>query len=79
MKYKLQTYQKNFLDFICGNPTNTTISGQDQEIEVRPSGTTQEEEVRIEESQDLKSGVVQKEEVQPKIAQDLRGGSQEEK
>ncbi len=23
LKYKLEVYQKNFLDFICGNPTNT--------------------------------------------------------
>jgi hypothetical protein len=26
MRYKLETYQKNFLDFICGSPTSTNIS-----------------------------------------------------
>ncbi len=26
MRYKLETYQKNFLDFICGNPTSIKVS-----------------------------------------------------
>jgi hypothetical protein len=25
-RYKLEAYQKNFSDFICGNPTNTEVS-----------------------------------------------------
>jgi hypothetical protein len=31
LKYKLEAYQKNFLDFICGNPTNIEVLGQDEE------------------------------------------------
>jgi peptide subunit release factor 1 (eRF1) len=31
LKYKLEAYQKNFLDFICGNPTSTKVLGQDKE------------------------------------------------
>jgi hypothetical protein len=50
MKYKLEVYQNNFLDFMYGNPTSTEVLGQDEEIQVRPSGITQEEEVHIEES-----------------------------
>ncbi len=29
LKYKLKVYQKNFLDFICGNPTSTQALSQD--------------------------------------------------
>ncbi len=61
LKYKLEIYQKNFLDFICGNPISIEVLGQDEETKVRLSGTTQEEEVQIKESQDLISGVVQEE------------------
>jgi hypothetical protein len=57
MKYKLATYQKNFLDFIYGNPISTEVSSQDEETKARPNGTTQEEEVQIEESKDLRGGV----------------------
>jgi hypothetical protein len=35
----------NFPNFICGSPTSIEVLGQNQEIEVRPSGATQEEEV----------------------------------
>jgi hypothetical protein len=56
MRYKLEAYQKNFPNFICGNPTSTEVSGQDEETEVGPSEIAQEEEVQIEESHDLKSG-----------------------
>jgi hypothetical protein len=38
LKYKLEAYQKNFLDFIYGSSTNTEVLGQDEEIEVRPNG-----------------------------------------
>jgi hypothetical protein len=41
LKYKLEVYQKNFLDFICGTPMNTKVSGQDEEIETRPNGIAQ--------------------------------------
>ncbi len=54
LRYKLEVYQKNFPNFICGNPTNTEESNQDEETETRPSGTTPKEEVQIKESQDLK-------------------------
>jgi hypothetical protein len=30
LMYKLETYQKNFPNFICGNPTSTEVSGQDE-------------------------------------------------
>ncbi len=63
MRYKLEAYQKNFPIFICGSPTSTKVLGQDVETKAGPSGTTQEKEVQIEESQDLKSEVVQEEEV----------------
>ncbi len=79
LRQKLETYQKNFPDFICGNPTSTKVSGRDEKTKVRPSGTAQEEEVQIKESQDLKSGITQEEEVQLEIPQDLIGGGQEEK
>ncbi len=73
MKYKLEAYQKNFPDFICDSPTSTEVSNQDEKTKVGPSGTTYEEEIQIEESQDLKSKVIQDEEVQPKIPHDLSG------
>ncbi len=55
---QLEAYQKNFPDFIYGNPTNTEILGQDENTEIGLNGIAQEEEVKIEEPQDLKSGVV---------------------
>ncbi len=61
MRYKLEAYQKNFPNFIYGNLINTKVSGQDEEIKVRPNGIVKEEEVQIEEPQDLKSGAIQKE------------------
>jgi hypothetical protein len=38
LRYKLEAYKKNFLDFICGNPTKVSV--QDEEIEARPNGIT---------------------------------------
>jgi hypothetical protein len=40
LKYKLEVYQKNFLDFICDNATITDVLGHDEEIEARPSEIT---------------------------------------
>ncbi len=54
LKYKLETYQKKFLDFICGSPTSTKVTGRDEKIEVGPNGIAQEEEVWTKESQDFK-------------------------
>ncbi len=76
LRYKLETYQKKILDFICGNPTSIKVSSQDEETKVGPSGIAQEEEIQTKESKDLKSGAAQ-EEVQPKIPHDLRGRGQE--
>jgi transcription elongation factor Elf1 len=45
LKYKLETYQKNFPCFICGSPTSTKVLGKDEEIKVGPNGTAQEEEM----------------------------------
>jgi hypothetical protein len=68
----LQVYQKNFPNFIYGNPTSTEVLGQDEETNVRPNGIAQEQEVQIEESQDHRNGVAQ-EEVQLDIPQDFIG------
>jgi hypothetical protein len=45
LKYKLETYQKNFPNFIYHNSISTKVSNQDEETETRPNGTAQEEEV----------------------------------
>jgi len=63
LRYKLETYQKKFLDFICGSPTSTKVTGQDEKIKVGPNGIAQEKEVQIKESQDFKNGIAQNEEV----------------
>jgi hypothetical protein len=57
LKYKLEAYQKNSQDFICGSSTSTEVSSQDEEIETRPNGTTQEEEVQAKEPLDLRDRV----------------------
>jgi hypothetical protein len=59
----LEDYQNNFPNFIYGNSTSTRVSGQDEETKARPSGTAQEEEIQIKESQDDRNGIVQEEEV----------------
>jgi hypothetical protein len=38
LKYKSEAYQKNFLDFIYGNPTSIKVSSQDEETKTRLSG-----------------------------------------
>ncbi len=55
------------------------IQSHDEKTKARPNGTTQEKEVKTEESHDLRSGVVQEEEVHLKIPKDLRRKGQEEK
>jgi len=59
----LEIYFKKFPNFIYGSPTSTKTLGQDEEIEARPSGTIQEEEVQTKEL-DFRSGVIQEEEIQ---------------
>jgi hypothetical protein len=49
LKYKLEVYQKNFLDFVYGSPTSTKASDKDEEVEARPCKIAQEEEVQTEE------------------------------
>ncbi len=73
----MEVYQKNFPDFICGNPTSREVWGQDEETETWPNGITQEEEVQTTEPHDLKSGATQ-EEAQPERPHDLRRRGQEE-
>jgi hypothetical protein len=34
----LEAYQKNFPNFIYGNPTSIKVLGQDEEIEAWPNG-----------------------------------------
>jgi hypothetical protein len=38
LRYKLEAYQKNFPDFICGSPTNTKVLGQDEETKTWVDG-----------------------------------------
>jgi hypothetical protein len=52
----LEIYQRNFPKFIYGSPITIKALDQDEEIEAGPSGTTQEEEVQIEEPHELKGG-----------------------
>jgi hypothetical protein len=40
LRYKLEPYQKNFLDFIYGSLTSIKVLDQDEEIKARPNGTT---------------------------------------
>ncbi len=42
-RYNLEVYRITFPNFICGSPTSTRTSDQDEENEVGPNGTTQEE------------------------------------
>ncbi len=67
MRYKLETYQKYFPNFIYGSPTSREVLGQDEETKARPNGIIQEEEGQTKESQDLRIGITQQEDVQPKI------------
>ncbi len=66
MKHKLETYQKNFPDFIYNSLINIKISSQDEGTKVGPSGITQEKEMHIKEPQDFKSGIVQEEDINRK-------------
>ncbi len=61
LRYKLEAYQKNFLDFICGNPTSIKVLGHDEETKVGPNGIAQEEEVQTKESKYFRSGAIKKE------------------
>jgi hypothetical protein len=38
---KLEVYQINFPNFVCGSPINIETSGQDEENEAWPSGIVQ--------------------------------------
>ncbi len=54
-KYKLEIYQKVFPNFVCGSAINIQTLGQDEENEIGPKGTSQEE-VQVEEPWILKGG-----------------------
>ncbi len=60
LMYKLEIYQKKILDFVYESSTSTKTLGQDEGIEVRPSGTTQEEKVQTKEPQELKGNARKK-------------------
>jgi hypothetical protein len=45
LKYKLEAYKKNFLDFICDNLTSIEVSSQNEETKAGPNGIAQEEGV----------------------------------
>ncbi len=66
LKYKLEIYQKNLLDFVYGSPISTEASGQYEETKGGPSKTTQEEEVQTKEPHDLGSRTTQEGEAQIK-------------
>ncbi len=51
LRYKLEVYQRNFLNFVYGNLISTKASSQNEEIETRPNEIAQKEEVHIEEPQ----------------------------
>jgi hypothetical protein len=38
MKYKLEIYQKNFLDFVYGNLASIEASDKDEEVKAGPNG-----------------------------------------
>jgi hypothetical protein len=38
LKYKLEVYQKNFLDFICGSLISIEVLGQEEKIQAKPNG-----------------------------------------
>ncbi len=38
LRYKLEVYQKNFPNFVCGSPTSTKASDKDEEAQARPGG-----------------------------------------
>jgi hypothetical protein len=46
----LEAYLENFIDFIYGSLISTKALGQDEKTKAGPNGTSQEEEVQIEES-----------------------------
>jgi hypothetical protein len=50
LMYKLEVYQKIFLNFICGSLTSIKVSGQNKETEARFNRIVHEEKVQIEES-----------------------------
>jgi hypothetical protein len=39
LRYKLEVYQKQFLDFVYGNPTSTEASNQDEDTKAGPNET----------------------------------------
>ncbi len=49
LRFKLEAYQNNFPDFICGSPINIEVSSQDEEMKARPNGTAQKEEMQTKE------------------------------
>ncbi len=58
IRYKLEAYQKNFLEFIYGSSISIEVLSHDEENKAGPDGTSQEEEMQTEEPQDLRSGIV---------------------
>jgi hypothetical protein len=55
-EYKLEVYQKTYLDFVCESPTSIEAFGQDEENEARPNGMAQKEEVEVEEPHIFEGG-----------------------
>jgi len=39
LKYKLEVYQTNFLDFVYGSRTSTKASDEDEEVKIGPNKT----------------------------------------
>lgn len=70
MRYKLDVYQRNFIDFFYGSPTSTKTLSQNEENETRPNGIARGEEVQIEEPQVLKGEGQEKKE--PRTTQEQK-------
>jgi hypothetical protein len=45
LRYKLEVFQKNFLDLVCGSPTSIKALDKDGEVEVGSNEIAHEEEI----------------------------------
>jgi hypothetical protein len=54
MLKKVKVYEKNFPNFVYGNPACTKASNKDEKAKAGLSETTQEEEVQIEKPLNLR-------------------------
>jgi len=55
--YKLEAYQRTFLDFVCGSPTSIKVSCQDEENEAWPVGQLKKRRCKLKNHRYLKEEV----------------------